>query len=328
MAVMTDRLNELGVRDVSPDLEDEDGDYSFEGFFQTVNQMSRNTEKIQQKLDEIKQVQDDIITKPATANKVAKERHAELMDEVKQLSQTVHRGLKRLDEEIKHDELGPNRHNAEFRIKKSQAAALSQKLKAVMLEYNQLEEQHREKCKKVIKRQLQTVDPSQNPSDDKVEELLESQDLSIFTQDILTQTAQKRQALDEVEARKREILQLEENIKELHDMFYDMMLLVESQGDLIDNIQHNVETAAVYVMKGTEETTKARIYASKNRRLKWIICGVVTAVILGIVIAIVIAAAIGASVVQGRGSSKRSLREVDTSESILAILLPSHDTVE
>ena len=31
--------------------------------------MSRNTEKIQQKLDEIRQVQDDIITKPATANK-------------------------------------------------------------------------------------------------------------------------------------------------------------------------------------------------------------------------------------------------------------------
>ena len=28
------------------------------------------------------------------------------------------------------------------------------------------------------------VDPSQNPSDDKVEELLESQDLSIFTQDV------------------------------------------------------------------------------------------------------------------------------------------------
>lgn len=84
-----------------------------------------------------------------------------------------------------------------------QAAALSQKLKAVMIEYNQLEEQHREKCKKVIKRQLQTgkhimwpsrlilikyykiVDPSQNPSDDKVEELLESQDLSIFTQDVI-----------------------------------------------------------------------------------------------------------------------------------------------
>lgn len=31
--------------------------------------MSRNTEEIQQKLDEIRKVQDDIITKPATANK-------------------------------------------------------------------------------------------------------------------------------------------------------------------------------------------------------------------------------------------------------------------
>jgi syntaxin 1A/syntaxin 1B/2/3 len=82
-----------------------------------------------------------------------------------------------------------------------------------MLDYNQLQEQHREKSKNLIKRQLQTVDPNQVPSDDKVEELLESSDLSVFTQDILVQTAQKRQALDEVESRKREILQLEENIQ-------------------------------------------------------------------------------------------------------------------
>ena len=45
-----------------------------------------------------------------------------------------------------------------------QAAALSQKLKAVMIEYNQLEEQHREKCKKVIKRQLQTGKHIMSPS--------------------------------------------------------------------------------------------------------------------------------------------------------------------
>lgn len=66
----------------------------------------------------------------------SKERHNELMEQVKQLSQKVHRGLKSeslahklthcflsllgLDEEIKRDELGPNRHTAEFRIKKSQ----------------------------------------------------------------------------------------------------------------------------------------------------------------------------------------------------------------
>ena len=67
-----------------------------------------------------------------------------------------------------------------------------------MLAYSQLEEQHREKSKNLIKRQLQAgrererdyiltsllVDPSQKPSDEKVEELLESQDLSVFTQDV------------------------------------------------------------------------------------------------------------------------------------------------
>jgi syntaxin 1A/syntaxin 1B/2/3 len=51
-------------------------------------------------------------------------------------------------------------------------------------------------------------------------------------------------------------------------MFYDMMLIVESQGDLIDNIEHQVETAAVYISKGATETTKARAYAQSNRRVR------------------------------------------------------------
>jgi syntaxin 1A/syntaxin 1B/2/3 len=80
-------------------------------------------------------------------------------------------------------------------------------------------------------------------------------------------------------------------------MFYDMMLIVESQGDLIDNIEHQVETAAVYISKGATETTKARAYAQSNRRMKWIICGIVTAVVVLLIIVILILAAIIAPIV-------------------------------
>ncbi len=40
---------------------------------------------------------------------------------------------------------------------------------------------------------------------------------------------QARQALDDVQQRHQEILKLENSIKELHDMFMDMAMLVESQ---------------------------------------------------------------------------------------------------
>lgn len=164
-----------------------------------------------------------------------------------------------------------------------------------MLDYNKLEEEYRERSKDLIKRQLKTVDPSKDPTDERVEELLESQDLSVFTQDILVQTAHKREALNEVQERKREILQLEENIQELHDMFYDMMLLVDEQGDMIDVIEKQVENAAVYVEKGTQNVKKAVEYSRSNRRLRLIICAIVTVitvvilVIIGIIVAAVVA---------------------------------------
>jgi t-SNARE complex subunit (syntaxin) len=38
-----------------------------------------------------------------------------------------------------------------------------------------------------------------------------------------------KQTLADIEARHKDILKLEESIKELHDMFMDMAMLVESQ---------------------------------------------------------------------------------------------------
>ena len=46
---------------------------------------------------------------------------------------------------------------------------------------------------------------------------------------ILTDSTQARQSLKDIEARHNDIMKLEKSIKELHDMFMDMAMLVESQ---------------------------------------------------------------------------------------------------
>lgn len=59
--------------------------------------------------------------------------------------------------------------------------------------------------------------------------MLESGNPQIFTEGILTETKIAKQTLADIEARHKDILKLEESIKELHDMFMDMAMLVESQ---------------------------------------------------------------------------------------------------
>jgi syntaxin 1A len=46
---------------------------------------------------------------------------------------------------------------------------------------------------------------------------------------IMTDTQQSKQALADIEARHADIIKLENSIRELHDMFMDMEILVESQ---------------------------------------------------------------------------------------------------
>jgi len=50
-------------------------------------------------------------------------------------------------------------------------------------------------------------------------------------------------------------------------MFYDMALLVDEQGDMVDRIEHNVENAAVHVNTGRQEVRVAVTYQRKNRRV-------------------------------------------------------------
>ncbi len=54
-------------------------------------------------------------------------------------------------------------------------------------------------------------------------------------------------------------------------MFYDMALLVDEQGEMIDRIEHNVENAAVYVEVGGKEIRVAVQFQQKNRRVSVIV---------------------------------------------------------
>ena len=120
-----------------------------------------------------------------------------------------------------------NKASADLRIRKTQHSTLSRKFVEVMTEYNRTQTDYRERCKGRIQRQLEIQGRKINNED--LENMLEQGNPSVFTQDIITDTAQAKQTLADIEARHADIIKLETSIKELHDMFMDMAMLVESQ---------------------------------------------------------------------------------------------------
>lgn len=65
--------------------------------------------------------------------------------------------------------------------------------------------------------------------------MIESGNPAIFTQGIIMEGQQARQTLADIEARHNDIMKLESSIRELHDMFMDMAMLVESQVKFFPN---------------------------------------------------------------------------------------------
>uniref|UniRef100_A0A2I3SG47 Syntaxin-1B n=1 Tax=Pan troglodytes TaxID=9598 RepID=A0A2I3SG47_PANTR len=198
------------------------------------------------------------------------------------------RPRKKLEKCIEQEE-GLNRSSADLRIRKTQHSTLSRKFVEVMTEYNATQSKYRDRCKDRIQRQLEIT--GRTTTNEELEDMLESGKLAIFTDDIKMDSQMTKQALNEIETRHNEIIKLETSIRELHDMFVDMAMLVESQGEMIDRIEYNVEHSVDYVERAVSDTKKAVKYQSKARRKKIMI--IICCVVLGVVLASSIGGTLG-----------------------------------
>ncbi|KAG8011520.1 Syntaxin-11 [Nibea albiflora] len=73
-----------------------------------------------------------------------------------------------------------------------------------------------------------------------------------------------RWAMCEIKGRHKELVDLEARLKEVHDLFLDMAMLVEEQGCKINTIEANVCATVEYVEKINDHMKKALQYKRKN----------------------------------------------------------------
>jgi len=287
-----DRLAELRrVRAHSEDGDDVEevainmdaGGAFMEEFFEQVEEIRTNIEKIAANVEEVKKKHSAILSAPQPDDK-DKEELEELMADIKKTANKVRGKLKVIEQNIEQEE-NSNKTSADLRIRKTQHATLSRRFVEVMSDYNTTQTDYRERCKGRIQRQLEIT--GRSVQNEELENMLESGNPAIFTQGIIMETQQAKQSLADIEARHKDIIKLENSIRELHDMFVDMAMLVESQGEMMDRIEFNVEKSVDYVDTAVADTKKALEYQSKARRKKLMIiaCVTVMVIVLGSIVA-------------------------------------------
>ncbi|XP_061829047.1 syntaxin-1A-like isoform X4 [Nerophis lumbriciformis] len=225
---MKDRMQELRHGKETTEEEDEVAvgmDKGFmDEFFEQVEEIRGFIESLAEKVEEVKRKHSAILASPNPDEKTKADLE-DLMADIKKLANKVRSKLKSILHSIEQEE-GQNRSTADLRIRKTQHSTLSRKFVEVMSEYNTTQSDYRERCKGRIQRQLEIT--GRNTTNEELESMLESDNPAIFTSGIIMDNITE-QAMNEIETRHNEIIKLENSIRELHDMFMDMAMLVESQ---------------------------------------------------------------------------------------------------
>ncbi|XP_030060118.1 syntaxin-19 [Microcaecilia unicolor] len=148
------------------------------------------------------------------------------------------------------------------RMLKGQHAALFRSFKNIMFLYNDTIATKQQTCKTFIVRQLEVA--GKEVSEQEVNKMLEQGKWEVFNENLLTEVKITKAQLSEIEQRHKELINLENQIKDLRELFIHISLLVEEQGELLNNIEMATHNTEDYVQMSTEKFKLAVKYRKRN----------------------------------------------------------------
>ncbi|KAH8860333.1 Syntaxin [Schistosoma japonicum] len=266
--MVKDRLPELEarikVRNNSKPKNNEENDFSQlnSDFFDQVNELHADIDNLQQDINAVDRLQKDILASPQQDSRLDNQLN-ELTNSIRLRAHKIRSSLKEL--ELQEDGKLLSEMSGKYRLKSSQHAAISRQFVFIMNNYSRLQVDYRDKCKARIRTKLLVAQVSF--SEDEVEKMLEKNHTGIFTQAIMAETEAAKRSLSDIEARHADIIRLEKSIQEMRDLFFNVALLVDQQGDLIDQVEYNLNKASDCIVNSKRTLSSTVIRNRKNRRV-------------------------------------------------------------
>ena len=157
-------------------------------------------------------------------------------DQIKRLLQELERNN---EAALKKKGSGPG--TSSERTRTAVTAALKKKLKELMGEFQGLRGRVQREYREVVERRVYTV-TGEYASEEQIDHLIEAgEGESVFQKAILEQgRGHVMDTLAEIRERRDAVQELEASLQELHQIFLDMAVLVEAQGEMVDNIEAQV----------------------------------------------------------------------------------------
>ncbi|KAL9161762.1 hypothetical protein ABFS82_07G041900 [Erythranthe guttata] len=175
---------------------------------------------------------------------------------------------------------------------------LRKKLKELMMDFQGLRQRMMSEYKETVGRRYFTV-TGENPDDEVIEKIISSSGDGNGGEEFLSRAIQEHgrgkviETVVEIQDRHDAAKEIEKSLLELHQIFMDMAVMVEAQGEQMDDIEHHVMNAAQYVGDGTKSLKVAKEHQKSSRRCLCI--GIILLLVLIIIVIIPIATSFGKS---------------------------------
>ncbi|CAL8274653.1 unnamed protein product [Merluccius merluccius] len=248
-----------------------DGEDAMQSFFKEVRAIRAEIALLRMNVKSLGKQNSRFLTSVRRMSSIKRDSNA-LGRDIKRRAELTFARLAQLEERGKalEEEHGPR--SALVRMVRSQYVSLSAAFHDALSEYNDAEVEQRENCKSRIQRQAEIM--GKELSWEQIEDMMEKGEWNAFSENLLTdgRTGARLMALTEIENRHKELMELEGRIREVRDLFFQMALLVEEQGFMLDNIQANVSATQDYVAKATGQIRMALEYKRDNPCRKLCCC--------------------------------------------------------
>lgn len=191
----------------------------------------------------------------------------QLNDQIRQAGMQIKGRLKSMDDQLKasKDEDAEAAHTVTHKMRRNMHMTATTKLVLLMGQFQDEQTAFKTTQQQTARRQLKLVKP--DATEQELQQVAEGDGQQIFTQIMSSQAhAQQEAVLTEVQAKHDEIVKLEQGIQELHQLITDLALLVETQGEQLDSIEHHIASAKDYIALGVDELRVANEYATSSRK--------------------------------------------------------------
>ncbi|KAM7498276.1 hypothetical protein LguiA_022690 [Lonicera macranthoides] len=276
---------EMGTR--VPRSNSSNSDMGMEGFNKQIQDVEKQVEKLSVLLKKLKEANEESksVTK-ASAMKAIRKRMEKDVDEVGKIARNVKAKIEGISKDnlANRQKPGCGKGTGVDRSRTNMTNALTKKFRDLMTEFQTLRQKIDDEYRDVVERRVITVTGTR-PDEETINHLIETGNSEQIFQNAMQEAGrgQVLNTVEEIQERHDAVKEIEKKLLDLHQIYLDMAVLVEAQGDLLDNIESQVSNAVDHVQSGTTALQKAKKLQKSSR--KWMCIAII---ILLIIVAIIV----------------------------------------